>query len=110
MIKLCDINHEAKDKLPPKFAEKSRIGTHYVDAFIKPMNAKLDDGNRLMVKRKGLKIMLRTKSGRGEGLMRRLDVSEDPVVMLEAALHEAAKEAGIKLEITENEILVDFEP
>jgi len=106
MIKLCDINHEAKEKLPPAFPEKSRIGTHYIDAFIKPMNTTTEDGHRVMVKRKGLKIILRTKSATGEGLMRRLDVSEDPVVMLEAALKEAATNAGLEIEITENEILL----
>jgi len=43
---------------------------------------------------------------KGEGLMRRLDVSKDPVVMLSAALQEAAKAAGVELKITETEILV----
>jgi hypothetical protein len=38
--------------------------------------------------------------------MRRIDVSADPVVMLKAALLEAAKAAGVQLEITENEILI----
>ena len=33
MTKLCDINPGAKEKLPPAFAEKSGIGSHYVDAF-----------------------------------------------------------------------------
>ena len=37
MTKLCDINPAAKEKLPPVFAEKSGIGSHYVDAFVKPM-------------------------------------------------------------------------
>jgi hypothetical protein len=106
MTKLCDINKEAKNKLPPTFSEKSRIGTHYIDAFIKPMNTKLPDGNRVMVKRKGLKVTIRTKTATGDGLMRRLDVSEDPVVMLEAALQEAAEAAGIQLKITEDEILI----
>ncbi len=106
MIKLCDINHEAKEKLPPTFAEKSRIGTHYVDAYIKPMNTKLPDGNRVMVKRKGLKLTIRTKTAQGDGLMRRLDVSEDPVVMLQAALQEAAENAGIQLKITDDEIFI----
>jgi hypothetical protein len=41
MTKLCDINPAAKDKLPPTFAEKSGIGSHYVDAFVKPVNTKL---------------------------------------------------------------------
>jgi len=33
-------------------------------------------------------------------------VSPDPVVMLEAALQEAAKAAGVELKVTETEILV----
>src|SRR5580658_5433266 len=107
MSKLCDINLAAKEKLPPVFAEKSGIGSHYVDAFVKPMNTKLPDGTRVGCKRKGLKITLTVGTKKGEGLMRRLDVSRDPVVMLAAALQEAAKAAGLELQITETEILVD---
>jgi hypothetical protein len=106
MTKLCDINAAAKEKLPPAFKEKSGIGSHYTDAFIKPMNAKLADGTRVSCKRKGLKITLVVGAKKGEGLMRRLDVSKDPVVMLSAALQEAAKAAGVELKITETEILV----
>jgi hypothetical protein len=47
MTKLCDLNAAAKEKLPPVFAEKSGIGSHYVDAFLKPMNGKLPDGTRV---------------------------------------------------------------
>jgi hypothetical protein len=106
MTKLCDINPAAKDKLPPVFAEKSGIGSHYVDAFLKPMNTKLPDGTRVGCKRKGLKITLTVGTKKGEGLMRRLAVSKDPVVMLDAALQEAAKAAGIELKIAGSEILV----
>jgi hypothetical protein len=106
MTKLCDINPAAKDKLPPVFAEKSGIGSHYIDAFIKPMNTKLPDGTRVGCKRKGLKITLTVGTKKGEGLMRRLAVSKDPVVMLDAALQEAAKVAGIELQISGSEILV----
>ena len=106
MTKLCDINLGAKEKLPPTFAEKSGIGSHYVDAFIKPMNIKLPDGTRVGCKRKGLKITLTVGTKKGDGLMRRLDVSKDPVVMLNAALQEAAKIAGVELKITETEILI----
>ena len=106
MTKLCDINAAAKEKLPPTFAEKSGIGVHYMDAFIKPMNTKLPDGTRVACKRKGLKLTLTVGTKKGEGLMRRLDVSKDPVVMLRAALQEAAKAAGIELQITDTEILV----
>src|SRR5436305_1806331 len=106
MIKLCDINPAAKEKLPPTFAEKSGIGSHYVDAFVKPMNTKLPDGTRVGCKRKGLKVTLTVGTKKGEGLLRRLTVSKDPVVMLQAALAEAAKAAGVELKITDTEILV----
>ncbi len=106
MIKLCDIAATATEKLPPKFAEKSGIGSHYVDAFVKPMNTKLPDGTRVGCKRKGLKITLTVGTKKGEGLMRRLAVSKDPVVMLRAALQEAAKAAGVELQITDSDILI----
>ena len=106
MTKLCDINPAAKDKLPPVFAEKSGIGSHYIDAFIKPMNTNLPDGTRVGCKRKGLKITLTVGTKKGEGLMRRLAVSKDPVMMLDAALQEAAKAAGLELQIAGSEILV----
>jgi hypothetical protein len=107
MTKLCDINEAAKEKLPPNFNDKSGIGVHYTDAFVKPMNTRLPDGTRVSCKRKGLKIVLAAGTKKGEGLMRRLDVSKDPVAMLAAALQEAAKAAGIEIKITETEILVD---
>ena len=107
MTKLCDINQAAREKLPPTFAEKSGIGVHYTDAFLKPMNTKLPDGTRVACKRKGLKIMLTVGTKKGEGLMRRIDVSKDPVAMLNAALQEAARAAGLKLEITDKEVLID---
>jgi hypothetical protein len=110
MIKLCDLNTAAKEKLPPAYADKSGIGVHYIDAFIKPMNTKLPDGTRVGCKRKGLKITLVVGAKKGEGLMRRLDVSRDPVVMLAAALQEAAKNAGLELQMTETEILVTEPP
>ena len=107
MTKLCDINAEATEKLPANFQDKSGIGVHYTDAFIKPMNTKLDDGTRVACKRRGLKISLRVGDKKGDGLMRRLDVSKDPVEILKAALNEAAKEAGISLNITDKEIFIE---
>src|SRR5512135_1139705 len=106
MIKLCDINQAAKEKLPPASPDKSGIGVHYVDAFIAPMNAALPDNTRVSWKRKGLRVTLRVGAKKGDGLMRRLAVSRDPVVMLEAALQEAAQAAGVQLQITATEILV----
>jgi hypothetical protein len=96
----------AREKLPPRFQEKSGIGSHYTDAFLKPMNTKLADGTRVTCKRKGLKITLVVGAKKSEGLLRRIDVSKDPVVMLNAALQEAARAAGVELKITDTEILL----
>jgi hypothetical protein len=106
MIKLCDVNPAAKDKLAPTFPDKSGVGVHYMDAFLAPMNAALPDTTRVSCKRKGLKVTLRVGTKKGDGLMRRLDVSKDPVVMLQAALQEAAKAAGVQLQVTDTEILI----
>lgn len=105
-MKLCDVNAAAEAKLPPAFAEKSGIGSHYVDAFLKPMNSTLPDGTRVGCKRKGLKVTLTVGTKKGEGLLRRLDASKDPRIMLAAALNEAAKAAGVELNITDKEICV----
>jgi hypothetical protein len=104
--KLCDVNVEAEKKLPPHSDDKSGIGVHYIDAYIKPMNVKLEDGTPVKCKRRGLKITLSAGAKKGEGLMRRLAVSPDPVVMLDAALQEAANAAGIELTVENRAIFV----
>lgn len=102
--KLCEIDQTAKEKLPPTGEDKSGIGVHYIDAYLKPMNTTLEDGTQVKCKRRGLKITLSMADKTGEGLMRRLDVSEDPQVMLEAALQEAAKNAEIDLAVEDGAI------
>ncbi|MGD0840223.1 MAG: hypothetical protein ABSA32_03595 [Candidatus Acidiferrales bacterium] len=104
--KLCDVNAAAKEKLPPTMDDKSGIGVHYVDAYIKPMNIKLEDGTPVKCKRRGLKITFSAGGKKGEGLMRRLDVSPDPVIMLDAALQEAAKAAGVELTVEDGGIFL----
>src|SRR5262245_56881929 len=94
-FKLCEINTAALEKLPQKTDDKSGIGVHFVDAYLKPLNATLEDGTRVKCKRRGLKISLAVGDKKGDGLMRRIGVSRDPVVMLEAALSEAARAAEV---------------
>jgi len=103
-VKLCDLNLAAEDKLPQHTGDKSGIGVHYVDAYVKPMNVKLEDGTAVKCKRRGLKIVLSAGAKKGEGLMRRLDVSADPTIMLNAALQEAAKAAGMELTVEDGAI------
>ncbi|NUM67483.1 hypothetical protein HUU39_19790 [candidate division KSB1 bacterium] len=88
MTKLCDVNQAAKEKLLPQVNDKSGIGVHYLDAFLKPMNTTLADGTRVSCKRKGLKITLTAGTKKGEGLQ------------------EAAHAAGVELKITDAEIFI----
>ena len=104
--KLCDLNPAAVATLPPLMEDKSGIGVHYMDAYIKPMNTKLADGTAVKCKRRGLKILLTVGAKKGEGLMRRLDVSPNPVVMLDAALQEAARSAGVELSVEDGAVFV----
>lgn len=97
--RLCEVNADAVKKLPQHTDDKSGIGVHYVDAYLKPMNVKLDDGTAVKCKRRGLKIALTVGAKKGEGLMRRLDVSVDPILMLDRALQEAATSAGVELSV-----------
>ena len=43
-MKVCEVNQGALQKLPRHTDDKSGIGVHYVDAYLKPMNVTLEDG------------------------------------------------------------------
>jgi hypothetical protein len=105
-VKLCDVNAAAIGKLPAKTDDKSGIGVHYADAYLKPMNVKLEDGTAVKVKRRGLKIALSVGTAKGEGLMRRLAVGPDPVAMLDAALQEAAQQADVQLTVEDGAVFL----
>ncbi|MEX2093393.1 MAG: hypothetical protein WD971_11985 [Pirellulales bacterium] len=106
-LKLCDVNQAAVEKLPQQTGDKSGIGVHYIDAYVKPMNSTLEDGTRVKCKRRGLKIALAVGDKKGDGLMRRIDVSRDPVVMLDAALQEAARAAEVSISVENGVIYVE---
>jgi hypothetical protein len=105
-LKLCDVNQAALEKLPEHTGDKSGIGVHYVDAYLKPFNVTLEDGTKVKCKRRGLKIALAVGDRKGEGLMRRLEVSRNPIEMLAVALHEAANAAGIGLRVEDGQVFV----
>ncbi len=109
-IKLCDLNAAAAEKLPEFTDDRSGIGVHYVDAYLKPMNTKLPDGTPVKCKRRGLKIAFSAGAQKGDGLMRRLSVSRDPVAMLDAALQEAASAAGVQLTVDQGAIFLEWTP
>jgi len=102
--RLCQVNANAVEKLPPRTDDRSGVGVHYVDACISPMNTQLEDGTPVKCRRKGLKVVLSVGDRTGEGLLRRLGVGPDPVAMLDAALQEAAAAAGVGLSVEDGAI------
>ena len=106
--RLCEVNAAALDKLPHLTDDKSGIGVHYVDAYLKPMNVKLEDGTAVRCKRRGLKITLTAGAKKGDGLLRRLQNGPDPRAILDAALQEAAQAAGVALTVEENAVWLEL--
>jgi hypothetical protein len=107
-VRLCDANTAAVEKLPPQMDDKSGIGVHYIDAYIKPFNATLENGTSVKCKRRGLKVLLTVGEKSGDGLMRRLEVSRDPVLMLDAALQEASRAADVGLVIEDGGVFLEL--
>lgn len=115
MIDLAPENTAAPEMLRAEKNDRSMIGVHYVDAYLKPLKAgvALPDGTRFSAKRRGLKITFTLTPpkppavdatpapapapAKGEGLMRRLAIGPDPVAMLRAALDEAGAALGVRL-------------
>lgn len=108
-VTLCPVPTAALDKLPAKTDDKSGVGVHYVDAYLKALSVKREDGIAVKAKRRGLKIVLTVKNAagtarNGEGLLRRLANGPDPIPVLDAALQEAAGNAGVALTVVDGQI------
>jgi hypothetical protein len=104
--RLCAVSSDALSKLPEHTDDKSGIGVHYADAFLKPMNAALPDGTPVKAKRRGLRISVSVGAAKGDGLMRRLANGPDPAAITEAAIREAGAAAGVEVSIENGEIWV----
>jgi hypothetical protein len=106
---LAPVNTAAPEMLRPEKNDRSGVGVHYADAYLKPLKAGivLPDGRKFSGKRRGLKITLALGPGKGEGLLRRLAHGPDPVAMLRAALDEAGTQLGVKLLATDGKLWLE---
>ena len=108
-VKICNVPTDISDKLAANgYADKSGIGVHYMDAYIKPMNTEIEEGLKCIAKRRGNKITITVGDKSGFGIMRRIDVSEDPVVMLQALFVEAGKAAGFVISEDKGAVYIDY--
>ncbi len=93
-VKIGDVNPKAKDHLPEVKPDASGVGVNYAEAYLKPFKARLEDGSKVLCKRRGLELKLRIGDREGRSLLRRLEHGPDVENILRRALEEAARGAG----------------
>ncbi len=89
---------KAETLLPEKQPDGSGVGINYADALLKPVKLTLEDGRKVAVKRRGLKLTLTIGDKTGTALLRRLDHGPDVRRIFRAALREAAANAGASVD------------
>jgi len=105
--RIADENTDAEKLIPPAQPDGSGIGVNYTDAYIKPLNAELEDGRALTCKRKGLKIIMQIGDESGEAIMNRLEHGPDVKNILRHALDAAASSAGAKFEAEDGALYIE---
>ena len=109
-IRIARIPTEIDRFLPEAEDDNSGVGINYADAYLKALKTTLEDGRRVVARRRGLKITLKVGDRQGEGLLRRLDHGPDVRSILDHAISEAANAAGLDLRTEDGVVyLVDGE-
>ncbi len=87
----------------------SGVGINYADHLAKAFKMTLDDGRKMWLKRRGLKLTLAIGERQGEALLRRLEYGPDEKTIFQQALAQAAKGAGAVVSFEPGAICVDLE-
>src|SRR3954462_4632649 len=101
-------NHEAEKLLPPTRDDNSGVGINYADAYLKAIKITLDDGRKVLAKRRGLKITFTIGDRSGEGLLRRLQNGPDEKTIVRKALDDAVQNAGARFEVENGTMVLDL--
>ena len=109
-IDLAPEDSTATEQLLPTKNDRSGVGVHYVDAFLKPLRTgiPLPSGEKFSAKRRGLRITLVVGNRKGEGLLRRARGNGDPVAMLRGALDEAGAAIGARLATADGRLVLEM--
>jgi hypothetical protein len=100
-------NREAEKLLSQD--DGSGVGINYADAYIKGIKASAEDGRKINVKRRGLKLTFTIGDRTGDGLLRRLEHGPDEKTMLREAMKEAARNAGASFEVEGGVMVLELE-
>jgi hypothetical protein len=93
--------------LPSAKPDFSGVGVNYADAFLKPFKLTLEDGRKLLCKRRGIKLTFTIGERTGEALLRRLAHGPDVLQILRKAMQEAAAQAGVGIAFVDAGVELD---
>jgi hypothetical protein len=110
LIRVAIDEAQAEKLLAAHVLDGSGIGINYADALLKPLKLTLEDGRKVAIKRRGLKLTLTIGTAIGEGLMRRLAHGPDERAILRAALDEAASAIGASISFEPGLVVLDPGP
>jgi hypothetical protein len=99
---------EANKHLPESEPDGSGVGVNYADQVLKAFKLTLEDGRKMLAKRKGLKITITVGEKSGDAIMRRIENGPDVKQIFRNALTEAASNLGAALTFEPNTIYLDF--
>ncbi|MGH9323576.1 MAG: hypothetical protein ACRD21_11075 [Vicinamibacteria bacterium] len=108
-VELGPENKDAEKLLPSVKDDGSGVGINYADAYIKGVKVTLEDGRKVSIKRRGLKLSVTIGERTGDGLLRRLEHGPDEKDVLRKALEEAAKNAGAAFAVENGRMVLTLE-
>ena len=108
-ITLGPENTDAEKFLPPTRDDGSGVGINYADAYIKPMKVIMEDGRKILAKRRGLKLTVSIGDRSGEAILRRLEFGPDQKTIVQQALHEAVRNAGANLCVENGVMMLELD-
>ncbi len=102
-------NADAEKLLPPARDDGSGVGINYADAYLKVIKMTMEDGRKVLAKRRGLKITFTIGDRAGEGLLRRLENGPDEKTIVRKAIEEAVRNAGARFDVENGMMTLSFE-
>jgi hypothetical protein len=108
-IELGPIPDETKRWLPESEPDASGVGVNYADACLKLFKRNLEDGRKMIAKRRGLKVTLKIGERSGSALLDRLAHGPEVGEILHHALVEAAAGAGAAFSVEGDLLILDLD-
>ena len=108
-VELGSIPPAAEEQLTPTEPDASGAGINYADAYLKVLKTTLDDGRKILCRRRGLKLTLTIGESQGESLMRRVEHGPDLRTILHQALVEAAANAGATFSTADGVVYLEID-